>query len=151
MADKKLRIGIIGTGGIAGAHMRSYLQLDNVEVIAGCDIIPDKAKAFFERFEQPQALSFDSTEEMLSKVELDAVSVCTYNQTHAICTVAALDAGCHVLLEKPLCVTMAQAMEILRAEKRSGKIVTVGFQPRYDPNSLKIKEIVQSGELGQIY
>jgi len=151
MSDKKLRIGIIGTGGIAGAHMRAYLQLDNVEVLAGCDIVPGRAKAFFERFEQPQALAFDSAEEMLQAVQLDAVSVCTYNQAHAVCTAAALEAGCHVLLEKPLCVTMEQAMEILRAEKRSGKIVSVGFQPRYDPNSLKIKEIVQSGELGQIY
>jgi len=151
MSDKKLRIGIIGTGGIAGAHMRSYMQLDNVEVVAGCDIVSGKAKAFFERFERPEALAFDSTEEMLREVELDAVSVCTYNQTHAVCAAAALEAGCHVLLEKPLCVTIEQAMEILRAEKRSGKIVSVGFQPRYDPNSLKIKEIVQSGELGQIY
>ena len=151
MADKKLRIGIIGTGGIAGAHMRAYLQLDNVEVVAGSDIVPGKARAFFERFETPGALAFDSTGQMLREVELDAVSVCTYNQTHALCTAAALEAGCHVLLEKPLCVTMAQAEEILRAEKKSGKIVSVGFQPRYDPNSKKIKEIVQSGELGNIY
>jgi len=147
----KLRIGIIGTGGIAGAHMRAYLDLENVEVVAGCDIVPGKARAFFDRFERPEALAFDSTEDMLRSVELDAVSVCTYNQAHAVCAAAALDAGCHVLLEKPLCVTMGQAMEILRAEKRSGKLVSVGFQPRYDPNSLKIKEIVQSGELGNIY
>ncbi len=152
MSDKKLRIGIIGTGGIAGAHMRSYLKLDNVEVVAGADIVPGKARKFFdERFEQPQCLAFDSAEAMLREVELDAVSVCSYNQTHAECTVAALEAGLPVLLEKPLCVTMEQAAEILRAEKKSGKIVSVGFQPRYDPNSLKIKEIVQSGELGQIY
>ena len=151
MAAEKLRIGIIGTGGIAGAHMRAYQQLDNVEVVAGSDIIPGKAKAFFERFEMPEALAFDSTEQMLREVQLDAVSVCTYNQAHAVCTAAALEAGCHVLLEKPLCVTMAQAEEILRAEKKSGKIVSVGFQPRYDPNSKKIKEIVQSGELGSIY
>ncbi|MDR1463976.1 MAG: Gfo/Idh/MocA family oxidoreductase [Oscillospiraceae bacterium] len=149
---EKLRIGIIGTGGIAGAHMRSYLKLpDEVEVVAGADIVPGKARAFFDGFEQFQALAFDSAEEMLRAVELDAVSVCTYNQTHACCAVAALEAGLPVLLEKPLCVTMEQAAEILRAEKASGKFVSVGFQPRYDPNSKKIKEIVQSGALGKIY
>ncbi|MDR2754002.1 MAG: Gfo/Idh/MocA family oxidoreductase [Oscillospiraceae bacterium] len=151
MTNQKLRIGIIGTGGIAGAHMRSYQKLENVEVVAGADCIPGKAKAFFERFEAPEALAFNSAEALLRAVELDAVSVCAYNQAHAECTVAALEAGCHVLLEKPLCVTMAQAAQILQAEKKSGKIVSVGFQPRYDPNSKKIKEIVQSGALGQVY
>ena len=72
-------------------------------------------------------------------------------RSHAECTVAALERGLPVLLEKPMCVTMEQAAEILKAEKKSGKFVSVGFQPRYDPNSLKIKEIVQSGELGDIY
>ncbi|MBQ6989920.1 MAG: Gfo/Idh/MocA family oxidoreductase [Clostridia bacterium] len=149
--EKKLRIGIIGTGGIAHAHMRAYLQLPDVEVVAGADIVKGKAREFFDEFDMPQALAFDSAEEMLRSVELDGVSICTYNQTHAECTVAALEAGLDVLLEKPMCVTMDQAAEILRAEKKSGKFVTVGFQPRYDPNSKKIKEIVSSGVLGDIY
>lgn len=151
MSKEKLRIGIIGTGGIARAHMRSYLALENAEVVAGADIVPGKARKFFDDFDQPQVQAFDSAEELLRQVPLDAVSVCTYNQTHAECTTAALEAGCHVLLEKPLCVTMEQAAEIVRAEKKSGKIVSVGFQPRYDPNTQKIREIVQSGELGQVY
>ena len=122
--EKKLRIGIIGTGGIAHAHMRAYLQLPDVEVVAGADIVKGKAREFFDEFDMPQALAFDSAEEMLRSVELDGVSICTYNQTHAECTVAALEAGLDVLLEKPMCVTMDQAAEILRAEKKSGKFVT---------------------------
>jgi predicted dehydrogenase len=157
MGDQKLRIGIIGTGGIAGAHYGAYEKLDKkhpedlgVEVVAGADIVPGKAKDFFAKREST-AQGFDSADEMLKSVELDAVSVCAYNQSHAECTVAALNAGLPVLLEKPMCVTMEQATDILNAEKKSGKIVSIGFQPRYDPNSKKIKEIVQSGELGKIY
>lgn len=125
--------------------------LDDVELVAGADIIPGKARAFLDEMERPNAAAFESAAEMLASVELDAVSVCTYNTTHAECTVAALEAGLPVLLEKPMCVTMDEAAEILRAEKKSGKFVSVGFQPRYDPNSKKIKEIVQSGVLGNIY
>jgi predicted dehydrogenase len=88
---------------------------------------------------------------MLEKMELDAVSVCTYNSTHAVCAIAALEHGCHVLLEKPMTVTLADALDIRRAEKKTGKILTVGFQPRYDSRMKKIKEIVQSGVLGEIY
>ena len=147
----KLRIGIIGTGGIAGVHLTSYQAIKNVEVVAGCDIVPGKAKAFFKKMKCPNAKGFDSKEAMFKAVELDAVSVCTYNTTHAECTVAALNQGLPVLLEKPMCVTMDEARAIMAAEKKSGKFVTVGFQPRYDPNMQLIKKIISSGELGNIY
>ncbi|MCL2819922.1 MAG: Gfo/Idh/MocA family oxidoreductase [Oscillospiraceae bacterium] len=147
----KLRIGIIGTGGIANLHLKSYHALENVEVVAGCDIVPGKAKAFFKTNKCPDAKGFDSKEEMFKAVKLDAVSVCTYNSTHAECTVAALEQGLPVLLEKPMCVTMDEARAITAAEKKSGKFVTVGFQPRYDPNMQLLKKIVSSGDLGKIY
>ncbi len=148
--DKKLRIGIIGTGGIAHAHMRSYLKIPEVEVVGGADIIPGKARKFFDEFEMPEALAFDSAEELL-KMGLDAVSVCTYNTAHAECTVAALEAGCHVLLEKPMCLSMKEAEAIMKAEKRSGKIVSIGFQPRYGSNFRQVRDIVSSGALGDVY
>ena len=147
----KLRIGIIGTGGIAHSHMRAYLQMDDVEVVAGSDIIPGKAKAFFEEFEMPDAKAFEDTQEMLDTMNLDAVSVCTYNTQHRDCTVQALKAGCHVLLEKPMTLYVEEAIDIMRAEKDSGKIVSIGFQPRYDTRMEKVREIVQSGVLGDIY
>ena len=148
---KKLRIGIIGTGGIAHAHMRSYLKLpDDVEVIGGSDIVKGKSKKFFEEFNMPKAKAFDSNEELLS-LDLDAVSVCTYNSTHAECTVAALGAGKHVLCEKPMSVTLDEAVEMYKASKKAKKILTIGFQPRYDPNMDLVREIVGSGILGEIY
>lgn len=148
---KKTKIGIIGTGGIAHSHVRAYLKMDDVELVAGADIIPGKAQKFLDEFELTQAKAFTSAEEMLSTMELDAVSVCTYNSTHAVCTIAALEKGCHVLLEKPMTVTLEDAKKIREAEAKSGKIVTIGFQPRYDGRMRKIKEIVQSGVLGDVY
>ncbi len=148
---KKLRVGIIGTGWIAEAHVLSYKKMPDVEIVAGADLIPGKAEAFFERYGVPDALCFESHTEMLNSVELDAVSVCTYNSTHAECTIDALNKGVHVMLEKPMCVTLDEAVEIMRAEKKSGKVLSIGFQPRFDPNMKKIKEIVESGVLGKIY
>ena len=149
MAD--LRIGIIGTGGIAHAHLRNYNAIEGVEVVAGCDIVPGKAAEFFKNNNMPATQAFDSAAEMLDAVELDAVSVCTYAAAHAECTILALEHGLPVLLEKPMCVTLDEAKAIVAAEKKSGKFVTIGFQPRYDPNAQHVKEIIASGVLGDIY
>ncbi len=149
-SDRKLRIGIIGTGGIGEAHLQCYLNEPDVEVVAGADLIPGKAKKFFTDH-GVEAKDFTDFREMIDTMELDAVSVCTYNRTHKECTVYALEHGLPVLLEKPMTVTLDEAIEICRAEKKSGKIVSVGFQPRFDGNMQMIKKIVQSGELGKIY
>ena len=149
-SDRKLRIGIIGTGGIANSHIASYLKQPDVEVVAGADLIPGKAAEFFKSHEV-EAKDFTDYKEMIDTMNLDAVSVCTYNCTHAECTIYALEHGLPVLLEKPMTVTLEEAIAIREAEKKSGKIVSVGFQPRFDANMQMIKKIVQSGELGRIY
>ena len=150
-ADKKLRIGIIGTGGISGSHIKTYKQQPDVELVAGCDLIPGKAEKKFAEFEIEGAKFFTDYKEMIDTMKLDAVSVCTYNRTHAECTIYALEHGLNVLLEKPMTVTLEEAVAIRKAEKKSGKIVSVGFQPRFDANMQMIKKIVQSGELGKVF
>lgn len=150
-SDKKLRIGIIGTGGIADSHIASYLKQEDVEIVAGVDLIPDKAANFFKRHGVENAKSFVDYKEMIDTVPMDAVSVCTYNRTHAECTIYALEHGLHVLLEKPMTVTLDEAIDICRAEKKSGKVLSIGFQPRFDANMQMIKKIVQSGELGRVF
>ena len=147
---KRIKAGIIGTGWIAETHLETYLKMPDVDIVAGADIIPGKAEAFFKKY-GVEARSYLSTEELLEKEELDAVSVCTYNTAHAKCTILALNAGVHVLLEKPMCVTVSEAVDIIKAEKKSGKVLSIGFQPRFDPNMQMIKKIVQSGELGEVY
>ena len=153
-ATKKLRIGFIGCGWIAGSHIRSFKKQPDVEIVAGCDLIPGKAAAFFEKNGvEGVKTDYASHKEMLDdeSLKLDAVTICTYNRQHAGPAIYALKKGINVLLEKPFTVTLDEAVEVCRAEKESGKLLSIGFQPRMDANMKMIKKIVESGELGQIY
>jgi predicted dehydrogenase len=85
------------------------------------------------------------------ELDLDGVSICTPNIAHHQTSIDSLQAGKHVLVEKPMSVTLEQAVEMVLASKKTGKLLTIGFQPRYDPNMKIIKNIVQSGQLGKIY
>ena len=117
-SSKKVRVGIIGTGWSADAHMVSYLKQPDVEIVAGADLVEGKAEAFFKKFGLENVKCYPSHKEMLDdeSLQLDAVSVCTYNRTHAECSIYALNKGVHVLLEKPMCVTVEEAAEIIKAE-----------------------------------
>lgn len=150
-SGRRFRVGIIGTGWIAEAHIESYLLMDDVDIVAAADLIPGKAEKFMEHYGVEGVNFYPSHKEMLDNEQLDAVSVCTYNATHAECTIYALQKGVNVLLEKPMCVTTEEAVEIMKAEKESGKLLSIGFQPRGDANMQMVKKIVQSGELGDIY
>ena len=145
--SRQLKIGIIGTGWIAGSHMESYLHMPDAQVVAGADLVPGKAAAFFEKFGMKDVRTYPDHKSMLDAEDLDAVSICTYNAAHAQCAIDALNKGVNVLLEKPMCVTLEEALAIREAEKNSGKVLSIGFQPRFDPNMKKIKEICESGVL----
>ena len=151
--SKKARIAIIGTGWIAESHVSALKKMEDVEIVALADLIPGKAEAFAKKFGIEGAKFYLSDEELIAaeKDNLDCVSICTYNTQHAPCAIHALDAGLHVLLEKPFTVTLDEAIEVMMAEKRSGKILTIGFQPRMSENMQMIKKIVDSGELGKVY
>ncbi len=152
--NKKMRIGFVGCGWIAEAHIKSYLNQPDVEIVAGADLIPGKAAAFFKKFGvEGVKTDYASHKEMLDdeSLKLDAISVCTYNRQHAEPTIYALKKGVNVLLEKPFTVTLDEAIECMKAEKESGKVLSVGFQPRMDINMQQIKKIIESGELGKIY
>ena len=150
--SKKVKIGIIGTGWIAEAHVLEYLKMPDVEIVAAADLIPGKAEAFMENLGVKGVRFYPNDRELIdNEPEIDAVSICTYNRQHAPCAIYALQHGVNVMLEKPMCVTTEEAIEIVRAEKKSGKVLSIGFQPRLDPNMQMIKKIVESGELGKIY
>ena len=147
-----VKVGIIGTGWIAGSHMESYLSMPDVEIVAAADLVEGKAQRFIDEYELKGVRCYRSHKELIdNEPDIDAVSICTYNRTHAECAIYALEHGVNVLLEKPMCVTLEEAVEIRRAEKKSGKILSIGFQPRFDENMKMSKKIVESGELGQIY
>ena len=148
---KKVKVGIIGTGWIAEAHAVGYKQMEDVEIVAAADLVPGKAEKFCKDNGLEGVRCYESGHAMLEAEELDAVSICTYNCQHAPCAIDALEHGVHVMLEKPFTVTTEEAIEVMRAEKKSGKILTIGFQPRMSANMQRIKQIVESGELGKVY
>ena len=152
--NKKMRVGIIGCGWIADSHMICYKAMPDVEIVAGADLIPGKAEAFFKKHGvEGVKTDYASHKEMLDdeSLQLDAVSICTYNRQHAEPAIYALKKGVNVMLEKPFTVTLDESIEVMKSEKESGKVISIGFQPRLDANMQQIKKIVESGELGQIY
>lgn len=148
--SKQLRIGIIGSGGIAKAHVAAYRKLPFVEIVAVADVIPGKAADFVEALQLVGVAAYDGHRKLLEQ-ELDAVSICTPNVSHHETTVDSLKAGKQVLLEKPMSVTLAEALEMTQVARDTGNMLSIGFQPRYDPNMKLLQEIVQSGRLGKVY
>jgi len=150
--SKTLKFGIIGTGWIAELHALALKRMPDVEIVAMADIVPGKAEAFAKKFEIENVRFYDSDKSLLdAEKDIDAVCICTYNCQHAPCAINALNHGVHVMLEKPFTVTLDEAVEVMKAEKASGKILTIGFQPRMSENMKMIKKIVESGELGDVY
>ena len=152
--SRKMRVAIIGCGWIAGSHIKALMNQPDVEIVAGCDLIPGKAAKFFaDAGVEGVKTDYASHKEMIDdkSLALDGVTICTYNTQHAAPAIYALENGLHVLLEKPFTVTLDEAIEVMKAEKKSGKILSIGFQPRLDENMKMIKKIVESGELGKIY
>ena len=148
---EKLRIGIIGCGGIAnGKHMPALSRLNDVEMVAFCDIVEERAKKAALQFGTPGAVVFTDYEEML-KMDMDVVHVLTPNKSHSPITVAALEAGKHVMCEKPMAINTEEAEKMVDAAKRTGKKLTIGYQNRFRPDSMYLKKCIEAGDLGDIY
>jgi predicted dehydrogenase len=146
---KPLKIGLIGTGGIAQRHMRSLVTTDEIEVVAACDIEVEKAERTAEKYDIPYI--FEDYNDVLEMDEIDAVSICTWNQAHAAPAVDALHAGKHVLVEKPMAATLEDATAMAKAAKETGLVLMVGVQPRFGFRRKTAKAIVDAGTLGDIY
>jgi len=149
--SKVLKVGIIGTGWIAESYAKVMQKMLDAKIVAAADLIPGKAEKFMEKHGFEGVRFYPNDKAMIDAENLDAVFVCTYNTQHAPCAIYALEHGVNVLLEKPFTVTLDEASEIMKAEKKSGKLLSLGFQPRMDDNMKMIKKIVQSGELGKVY
>ncbi|HKM42961.1 MAG TPA: Gfo/Idh/MocA family oxidoreductase [Limnochordia bacterium] len=150
--DRKLRIGIIGCGGIAnGKHMPSLAKLDNVEMVAFCDIEVSRAEEAARDYGIQDSSVYHDYRDLLQKESLDLVHVCTPNNSHAEITVASLEAGLHVMCEKPMAKTAAEARKMVAAAERTGKKLTIGYQSRYRSDSEYLKMACERGDLGEIY
>lgn len=148
---KTLKVGVIGIGVIATTkHIPALVKRDDVEVVALCDVERAKAEKAKEDFKL-NARIYTDYKELCSNPELDVVHVCTPNPLHCEMTLAALKGGKHVHCEKPMACTYADAQKMIAAAKEAGKKLTVGLQWRYNPAPLKMREMVEKGELGDIY
>lgn len=150
--NKKVRIGIIGCGGIAnGKHLPSLSTVEDVELVAFCDLIPERAEAAKEKYGAPDAKVFTDYKELLKLSDIDVVHVLTPNREHADITIDALCAGKDVMCEKPMAKTAADAYRMCEAAKETGRKLTIGYQHRHKPEAVCAKKAIENGELGEIY
>jgi len=144
------KIAVIGCGTIANsAHIPSYMNNKDVEIVYFCDIIKERAEKAVKRYGVGKAV--EDYKVVLADKEIDAVSVCTPNKMHSIITIDALKAGKDVLCEKPAARVLSEAQAMQKAQAESGKILNIGVVNRYNDGVNKIKQIIDSGELGDIY
>ncbi|MEE1223818.1 MAG: Gfo/Idh/MocA family oxidoreductase [Clostridia bacterium] len=147
--SKKLKIGIIGTGNIAEEHISAYKKNPNVELYAFCDLDEELLKQKGEKHGVTRL--FTDKNEMLKLEEIDAVSVCTWNSEHAPCTIAALNAGKHVLCEKPMAMNEKEAREMQEAAVKNNKLLMIGFVRRFGNDCTVLEDFIEKDYLGEIY
>lgn len=146
----KIKVAVIGCGNIANAaHIPSYLKNDGVEIKYFCDIIPERAEKCVEKYGCGKAV-FDY-HDFLNDPELDAVSVCTHNDLHSVIAIDFLKAGKHVLCEKPAARILSEALEMQKVAHETGKVLNIGVCNRFNTYVMKIRELIESGELGEVY
>ncbi len=147
-SKKTYRVGIIGAGAIAqGCHLPGYKKLDNVELVAYADPNEERHAEVEELF--PGMKGYKNYKSMLAKEKFDVISVCTPNRDHAKATIAALEAGCHVLCEKPMATTLKEADAMAEAAKKARKKLMVGFTHRLMAGPQACKEMLQNKQLGK--
>jgi predicted dehydrogenase len=150
--EKKVKVGIIGCGGIAnGKHMPSLSKLSDVEIVAFCDLVEEKAVKAKEEYGTPDAKVYTDYKELLKDTEIEVVHVCTPNRSHAPITIDALYADKHVMCEKPMAKTAADARRMVEVANETGKKLTIGYQHRHKPESIYLKSVIERGDLGEIY
>ncbi|MBQ0092910.1 MAG: Gfo/Idh/MocA family oxidoreductase, partial [Clostridiales bacterium] len=147
---EKLKIGIVGAGNIAcNAHLPAYQKCDNTQIVAIADLNLDRAKEAAEKFGIPEY--YGSVEEMLAKADIQAVDVCTWNNGHAPVAIAALNAGKHVICEKPLTVSDELAEQIAAAVKKNGVKFMLAAPGRFGEKNCYLRKQIEEGKFGQVY
>jgi len=144
---KKLGVAVIGTGFWGKNHARIYKELESTDLIAICDVNPERAKAIASQY---GVKTYTSSARMLQNPEIQAVSICTWSTMLAKEALKALHAGKHVLVEKPMAANTKQAKELLKASEENGLHLTVGFLMRFIPGLQQIREAVASKKIGDL-
>ena len=146
------KVGIIGCGGIAnGKHLPALKKLACAEIVAFCDLIPERAEKAAREYGTPDARCYTDYRELLRDARVDNVRILTPNRWHAQMTIDALRAGKHVLCEKPMATTYEEARAMVRAQKETGKLLTVGYQHKFDPDVRYARLEAETGRFGELY
>jgi predicted dehydrogenase len=146
----KIKVALIGAGNIANTHLASYEKNKDVEIAAICDINEKRLNETADKFGiQKRYTDVDSM--LKDNKDLDAADVCVWNCNHAECSIKALNAGLHVMCEKPMAYNAKQAEEMIAAAKRNGKLLMIGFVLRFSDEGRIAKDFVDKGYLGDIY
>lgn len=149
MEQRKVKLGVIGAGGFSSYHLDGIRFAYNCEAVAICDVDIEKAKKQAEKYNIPNY--YGSLEELLANKEVEAVTVVTNDQMHREATVSALRAGKHVLCEKPMALNIEDCKAMIAAQKETGNLLMVGQIGRYTPHFNKAVEMVNNGELGELF
>jgi predicted dehydrogenase len=131
--------------------MPSIRQIEEIEMTAFCDIVIERAEKAAKQYGSTDAKTYKDYKELLADKTIDIVYVLTPNREHSFMTIEALNAGKHVMCEKPMAKTSKEAKEMVEAAKKAGKILTIGYQNRYRENSQYLKKMISRGDLGEIY
>lgn len=145
---KKLKLGIIGMGAIGNVHAAAHAAVGAAELVAVCDLLPEKLTAAKAKYNVPQ--TFEDYRDLLAS-DVEAVTVAVPNAVHHPIAVAALKAGKHVLLEKPMSVNAKLAADIVATAKNAKGILQIGMIWRQDPAAQVVREYVKKGAFGKVY
>ena len=144
-----MKVAVIGCGTIAnGQHIPAYMANKKAEIKYFCDIIPERAEAAVQKY--GCGIAVTDYKQVLADPEIEAVSVCTPNRMHSIITVDALKAGKNVLCEKPAARLYEEALEMQKAQHESGKVLNIGVVNRFNRGVERVREAIQSGEIGEV-
>ncbi len=150
--ERKLKAAIIGCGVISGAHGRGYKAISDKVSLAYCvDLIQEKAEERAKEFGDETTVCLTDYKQMLKDESVDLVSVCLPNYLHAPVTIDCLNAGKHVLCEKPAAMNYAEALSMKKAADENGKILNIGVCNRFHESVVRIKDAIARGELGELY
>ena len=143
-----MNIGIIGCGKIAQVrHIPEYAENPNATLVGFFDLNKDRARELAQEY---GGKAYDSIEDLFNDPDIEAVSVCTSNNTHAAISIQGLEAGKNVLCEKPMATTLADCEEMVRTAKKTGKSLMIGHNQRLLPAHIKARELIKDGAIGNV-
>lgn len=147
---KKLKLAMVGVGNIADTHLKAHKKNDRVEICALCDIDPKRLQLMGEKYGVTRL--YTDERQMLDEMpEIEAVDVCTWNAAHAPCSIMALEAGKHVMCEKPMAMNVEEAEAMKAAAEKAGKVLMIGFVRRFGQDCDIVSDLIKNGTLGEVY